>query len=451
MIFRQYFRGLASAALLSVSVTVVVSDDAFARAGEWQAVSPRNALLANAIEREAGGKIGKFYKSRGYRPIWIDDGLIGPNAQVFLRYLDNAELDGLKGSRYEPGELRADIARADSRAPEDLARAEVSLSKAFARYVGDMRRTRDTGMEFVGDGLKPPRLKDDTILKVAARRSFSSYLRNMEWMSPHYVRMRDLLRRALANGSGEQVVDVVRLNLERARVLPSADVRHIVVDSATARLWYYQGGKEVGTMKVVVGAAKTQTPLLAGYLNYAIVNPYWNVPDYLTRDNVARKVLSGRTLDSMHMQVLSDWGPNPRVVDPETVNWQAVAAGRQDVRVRELPGPSNSMGKVKFLFPNDHGIYLHDTPNTDLLRKADRHLSNGCIRLEKAFELGKWMMGKPVTAKTKAPEQAVPLPVPVPVYLTYLTATGTKKGITLLDDVYGRDGRGREASLVSSR
>lgn len=448
MIFRQYYRSLASAALLSVSVAVVVSDDAFAQAGETQTVTSRAALLANAIEREAGGKIGRFYKSRQYRPVWVEDGLIGPDAQVLLRYLDHAELDGLKGSRHDPDELREDIARADSKQPEDLARAEIALSRAFARYVEDMRRTRDVGMEFAGDGLKPPRLKDDTVLRVATRKNFSRYLRGMEWMSPHYVRVRELLRKALANGSDEHVVDVVRLNLERARFLPSADVRHIVVDAATARLWYYQDGKEVGTMKVVVGAAKTQTPLLAGYVNYAILNPYWNVPDYLTRDNVARKILSGRTLDSMHMQVLSDWGPNPRLVDPATVNWQAVAAGQQDVRVRELPGPANSMGKVKFLFPNDHGIYLHDTPNTDLLRKADRHLSNGCIRLEKAFELGKWMMGKPVVARTSEPEQAVPLPVPVPVYLTYLTATGTKKGITLLDDVYGRDGR---VSLASSR
>lgn len=448
MIFRQCFRGLALAALLSVSLAVVFPDVALARAGESPTVPSRNALLADAIEREAGGKIGKFYKARDYRPVWVDDGLIGPDAQVFLRYLGDARLDGLKSSRYDPDGLREDIARADSKAPEDLAKAEVALSKAFARYVQDMRRTRDVGMDFAGDELKPPKLKDDAILKVATRRNFSRYLRNLEWMSPHYGRMRELLRKALANGSAARVVDVVRLNLERARVLPSADVRHIVVDSATARLWYYQDGKEAGTMRVVVGTAQTQTPLLAGYINYAVLNPYWNVPDYLTRDNVARKILSGRTLESMHMQVLSDWGPNPQVVDPRTVNWQAVAAGQQDVRVRELPGPSNSMGKVKFIFPNDHGIYLHDTPNTDLLRKSDRHLSNGCIRLERAFELGKWMMGKALVTKTSEPEQAVPLPVPVPVYLTYLTATGTKKGITLLDDVYGLDGR---MSLASSR
>ncbi len=97
------------------------------------------------------------------------------------------------------------------------------------------------------------------------------------------------------------------------------------------------------------------------------------------------------------------------------------------------------MGKVKFLFPKDEGIYLHDTPARDLLRRSDRHLSNGCIRLEKADELGRWMLGKRLKADGDEPEQPVPLAAPVPVYLTYLTATSTKNGLALLDDVYGRD------------
>jgi murein L,D-transpeptidase YcbB/YkuD len=165
------------------------------------------------------------------------------------------------------------------------------------------------------------------------------------------------------------------------------------------------------------------------------------VPDYLVRDNVAKKVLAGRSLASMHMQVLSDWSEKPAVVDPATIDWQAVAAGRLNVRVRELPGPANSMGRVKFLFPNDKGIYLHDTPNRDLLAKDDRHFSNGCIRLEKASQLGRWLMGKPLPTRLGAPEQPLALPVPVPVYITYLTAGATANGrqVAMLDDVYGRD------------
>lgn len=392
------------------------------------------------MRQEASGKLSEFYQQRGYRPIWIEQGRVGPAARDLLAYLDDASLDGLKPSRYGPEKLRAAIAHARSGDGPALAKAEVLLSDAFVRYVRDMRKTKNVGVTFEGVGLKPRKPDPIAVLRVAVMRDLDGYVEDMGWMSPHYLRMRKLLANALASGAFEDTLDRLRLNRERARVLPSAAVRHIVVDAASARLWYYQDGKQVGTMRVVVGAEKTQTPMLAGYVNYAIVNPYWNIPDYLTRDNVARKVLAGRTLESMHMQVLSDWSANPQVVDPATVDWQGVAEGRKDVRIRELPGPANSMGKVKFLFPNDDGIYLHDTPNRDLLDKDDRHLSNGCIRLEKAAELGRWMMGKPVTGKGRAPEQAVPLPVPVPVYLTYLTATGTADGhVAMLDDVYGRD------------
>lgn len=435
MTFRQFLSGLAPAALFGATIAVSFP----AQASSTLRLAALDGVMEVAIRREAGGKLGKFYESRNYRPLWIEKGLIGRDAQTFLRYLDEADVDGLSDARYKPDKLRQAIAVSDRGDPRDLARAEIALTKAFTRYVQDMRRPVDTSMEFADASLQPQKMDEIAILRVASMKDFSRYMQNMGWMNPQYARVRNMMLTATANDEDPRVTDMLRVNLERARVLPSAAVRHIVVDAASARLWYYQDGEQVGTMKVVVGSAKTQTPMLAGYVNWAIVNPYWNIPDYLTRENVARKVLSGRTLESMHMQVLSDWSADPQVIDPSTIDWQAVADGRLDLRIRELPGPANSMGKVKFLFPNDKGIYLHDTPNRDLFARTNRHVSNGCIRLENAAELGKWMMGKPLDLKSKGVEQAVPLPVPVPVYLTYLTATHTKKGIAFLDDVYGRD------------
>jgi len=180
--------------------------------------------------------------------------------------------------------------------------------------------------------------------------------------------------------------------------------------------------------------------MLAGKLQWAILNPYWNVPDYLAQKSVAPKVLAGRSLASLRMEALSDWSPNAQKLDPATIDWPAVAAGDRVLRLRELPGGANSMGKVKYLFPNKLGIYLHDTPERDLLKKADRHFSNGCIRLENAAQLGQWLLQRPLNSKSKTPEQAVALPVEVPVYLTYLTAVATERGVAFRPDVYGRDG-----------
>ena len=140
------------------------------------------------------------------------------------------------------------------------------------------------------------------------------------------------------------------------------------------------------------------------------------------------------------MRELSDWSASARKLDQSEIDWQAVADGRQQLRVRQLPGGSNAMGKVKFMFPNDLGIYLHDTPSRDLFAKPARQFSNGCVRLEDAQRLGRWFFGKPLAAESGEPEQHEPLPQPVPVYLTYLTAVPSGQGVQFLPDVYGRDG-----------
>ena len=232
---------------------------------------------------------------------------------------------------------------------------------------------------------------------------------------------------------------LIALNLERARLLPGSWVRHVVVDAASARLWYFSKGAQDGTMKVVVGAKESQTPMMAGMVRYATLNPYWNVPSDLVERKLAPKMLAGESFTKKHYEALSDWSANAQILDPASVDWVAVASGRTELRVRQLPGGDNAMGKVKFMFPNDLGIYLHDTPSRDLLAKPARQFSNGCIRLEDAQRLGRWFFGKPLAADSDKPEQHVPLPQPVPVYLTYMTAVPSGSGIQFLPDVYGRD------------
>ncbi|WP_340264120.1 L,D-transpeptidase scaffold domain-containing protein [Sphingobium mellinum] len=229
------------------------------------------------------------------------------------------------------------------------------------------------------------------------------------------------------------------LNMDRARILPGPWVRHVVVDAASAQLWYFSKGQQDGVMKVVVGATESQTPMMAGMVRYATLNPYWNVPTDLVQRKLSHRILEGASLSSLRYEALSDWSASARRLDQSEIDWQSVADGRQQLRVRQLPGGNNAMGTVKFMFPNDLGIYLHDTPSRDLLAKPARHFSNGCVRLEDAQRLGSWFFGKPLKAETDEPEQHVPLPQPVPVYLTYLTAVPTGQGVQFLPDVYGRD------------
>jgi murein L,D-transpeptidase YcbB/YkuD len=397
--------------------------------------------VALAIRDEAGGATKRFYAERGYRPLWAASGRVGRAADLLLGHLESAELDGLKPSSYDLGKLQTRLEAARSGDPRAVARAEIALSDALARYVRDQRdpkRSRSAGMIYADAALKPRKPKPETVLRAAAfPQDFDAYVRDMGWMSQRYVELRTLARRAVGLGAEERAR--LALNLDRARLLPGPWTHHVVVDASSGRLWYYGAGKQAGTMRVVVGAAATQTPMLAGKLQWAILNPYWNVPTYLARDSIAPKVLAGRSLASLKMEALTDWSADARPLPAAEVDWRAVAAGEREIRLRELPGPANSMGRVKFLFPNREGIYLHDTPERDLLKKSDRHFSNGCIRLEDAPALGRWLMQAPLRTARGRVEQAVPLPVQVPVYLTYLTATATARGVAFRDDVYGRD------------
>ncbi len=398
--------------------------------------------LTERIRAEARGKYDDFYESRGYRPIWLANGRVGPTSEKLLAQIADARADGLNPSHYDHEKLRSLIREARSGDPRVLAEAEVALSRAFVRLVTDMREPENAGMTFLDKTMKPRKRDTRTVLRAAALApSFGAYVSSMGWMSPHYMRQRTLMARAMKAGSSEEKLSRIRTNLERARILPSAWTHHIVVDSASGRLWYYQAGAQKGTMRVVVGKPESPTPMYAGVVQYAVLRPYWNVPVDLTRKLIAPKVLAGKSLASLGYEALSDWSENAQKLSPEQIDWRAVANGKQELRVRQLPGPRNSMGRVKFMFPNETGIFLHDTPERNLFKQDTRHFSNGCVRLEDAATLGKWLMGRPLPGGAARPDQVQPLPAPVPIYMTYFTTTETKGGVGFLKDVYRRDGK----------
>ncbi|MBA3511330.1 L,D-transpeptidase family protein [Sphingomonas sp.] len=236
---------------------------------------------------------------------------------------------------------------------------------------------------------------------------------------------------------------LIIVNLERARRLPLATERgrYVLVDVGAAKLFLYENGRPVDSMKVIVGKADTATPMMAAQMRYADVNPYWNVPPELVISLIAPNVLKqGMTyLKDRRYEVLADWSDEAQPIDPATVDWPAVAAGRKEIRVRQLPGGGNSMGQVKFMMPNDFGIYLHDTPNKALFADEDRWVSNGCIRVEDAQRLAAWLMGGLPRAPDPDRPLRVDIPEPVPVFITYLTASATPTGIAFRNDPYRRD------------
>jgi murein L,D-transpeptidase YcbB/YkuD len=235
-------------------------------------------------------------------------------------------------------------------------------------------------------------------------------------------------------------------NIERARILPAAmGARWVWVDVPQQRVELVEGGRVVAWMKAVVGKAATPTPVMNGRISYLALNPYWNLPPDLIAER-ARTVLREGTgvLARERIEVLSGWGDDAAPIPPERVDWAGVAAGTVQVRARQLPGADNMMGAVKFMMPNDLGIYLHDTPMKVLFERPVRLFSAGCVRVSAPRALARWLLGRDLPAGDgpagQRPEQRVDLQAPVPVYITYFTALPDAGGVRFRADPYRRDG-----------
>ena len=408
------------------------------------AATPATAAVGDsaAAEPQSGGSVNDFYRARGGAPLWFTP-TSGHAAQHLLQLLSTAQVDGLNPKRYNIKGLAKALRAASGRDPRAVSRADMMLSQAFVAYARDLARDPGVGIIYVDPELRPAPPSAYALLnQVATARPLTEYVQKMGWMNPVYGQLRQAL--VARRYSNEHQRRLIALNLQRARALPAGNRRYAVVNPVAQRLYMYENGQVVDSMRVVAGKPEAATPMMTAYIRFAVLNPYWNAPPDITANRLAPNVLKqGRSyLKAKGYQVMSDWSDNARVLDPGTVDWKAVAAGRKQIRLRQQPGPANSMGKMKFMFPNKEGIWLHDTPQKDPLEESARLVSAGCVRLEDASRFARWLFGRPIKAQGSKPEQKVPLPAPVPLYITYLTAVPSGSSIAYFDDMYGLDRRG---------
>lgn len=361
-----------------------------------------------------------------------------PAAAELIRLLETARVDGLDPRRYRMRELPRLVRSASGGNPQAVARADRALAEAYIRFAQDLRRAPSVGIVYVDGELRPQAPSASALLaQLRAAPDPAAFIRDMGWMHPYYAQ----LRRQLVEGRVDaQRRPLVQLNLERARSLPASG-RYVLVNVAAQRLFMIEDNRTVDMMRVVVGRPVHPTPMMAALIRFTSLRPYWNVPSDLAADRIVPNVVrqGPSYLRQKGYQVLSDWSERPRILNAASIDWKAVAAGRKEVRLRQLPGPANSMGDMKFMFPNAQGIYLHDTPQDQLFDESARLFSGGCVRLEAAHRLATWLYGRPLRARGATPEQKVPLAKPVPVYLTYLTAVPSGTELAFFDDIYRWD------------
>ncbi|HEU4830397.1 MAG TPA: L,D-transpeptidase family protein [Gemmatimonadales bacterium] len=245
----------------------------------------------------------------------------------------------------------------------------------------------------------------------------------------------------------------IELNLERLRWLPNEfGARYVAVNIPDFQLHAYDEGREVLTMRVIVGDEYDgSTPVFADTMNQVVFRPYWNVPSSIALGEILPLVQRNESyLERNEYEVVPVKGSSP--VDPRSVDWNDLDSTNFPYAIRQKPGPRNALGLVKFLFPNRFDIYMHDTPGDHLFARNERALSHGCIRLEHPDKFAEYVLEgmdgwtpDRIEAAMNAEEQRhVKLKRPIPVYILYLTVFARDGEVHFRPDLYDVDARGME-------
>jgi len=241
-------------------------------------------------------------------------------------------------------------------------------------------------------------------------------------------------------------IDQIKVNLERARwVLHDLPEDVVITDIAGFEVSYRRGGEIIWSTRAQVGKPYRRTPVFRDRIRYLEVNPTWTVPPTILRNDILPKLASAPDyLQQRDMQVLTHDG---RPVDPSTIDWKKYPEQRFPYLLRQNPGPGNALGRIKFMFPNSHAVYLHDTPSRNLFERDQRAFSSGCIRVQRPFELAELLLDDPQWTRARIEEVVasrqttrINLPDPVEVILMYWTVNTTDDGgLVFKPDVYDRD------------
>lgn len=249
----------------------------------------------------------------------------------------------------------------------------------------------------------------------------------------------------ILNESIPDRINQILLTLDKWRWLPNyLGDRYLLVNIPSYLIRAYENNYAMLTKRVVVGAISTPTPIFSEQMQYIEFNPNWGVPySIATKEILPKLKRNSGYLKSHNMELFS----GGKKINPSKVNWSNVSARNFYYNIRQMPGSNNALGVVKFLFPNQYDVYLHDTPSKSLFANAQRAYSHGCIRLEKPLELAEYLLKPDFSPEKiadlvdKGKNKRVFIPQPLPIYLLYLTVwVDESSGQTYFyPDIYNRD------------
>ena len=390
-----------------------------------------------------------FYAERSDPPVWITGMGFSAKAQAAVNEIGKADDWGLTASAFElppAGDLPDNAA--------DQAIAEIKLQLAILKYARFARGGRvDPSSLSVLIDQAPPLLDPKIVLtEIAASSTPDNYLQSLHPKHEQFQRLRQALLKARETAKkprNEQEIQRLLINMERWRWMP-ADLGTVYVQDNVPEFMLYvvKNGKTIHSDKIAVGELRYATPIFSADMQTIVFNPEWTAPPTVVREDLLPNLRRGGWFGGS--SILRQHGLqvkyNGRTVDPGSINWNSV--NMANIAFTQPPGPRNVLGKVKFLYPNKHIVYMHDSIRRDLFKPTVRAIGHNCIRMEKPSRLAQvlltedkgWDAQKVDDLIDKGYDSAVNLDHPVPVHTTYFTAAVDDQGkVTSFSDIYALD------------
>ena len=407
--------------------------------------------------------VWQFYSHRSHAPVWVTkEAAVAP--EEALKVIRTATDHGLVETDYLDQELvqlidaEDDVEEQLKNDPQALARFDVQLTTSLLSLGRDVALGRSRP-QAISQLWKAKRMAPDFVATLAeavtAEGSLAAWLDTVKPVHPEYAALQRTLTainaKQRAAGTPDARAGQIALNLERWRWMPDdLGARHVLVNVPAFYMAARENGMPVLEMKVIVGKPEHATPIFSDEIETAVFSPYWNVPDSIAEGETAPAAARDPGfLRRQNIEILRRTGNGTQVVDPGEVDWDDAEA-LKGLAFRQKPGAGNALGHVKFLFPNPHDVYLHDTPADALFFRNGRALSHGCVRLEMPEELAKyllrdrpeWTEEKIKAAMHAGEEKHVALKEKVPVHIVYFTAWPKGDGdVQIFDDIYGYDAK----------
>lgn len=424
----------------------------------------RNAEKADRVA------LKQFYEERGNEPVWTTSRGLTPAAKAAIEEIGRADDWGLDATAFR---LPAPIQDAEP-SREQRADAEIAVSLAVLQYARYARGGRTDPLSLSRNLDRKPQLLDpgSVIDTAAPTDSPAAYLRALHPQHPQFERLRQAYL-SLKRGGPPPVGQVVQtkgkgkskkkhaakapagpsvrtllVNMEQWRWMPEdLGSFYIWVNIPEYTVRVVKAGRVIHSERVVVGRAKTPTPVFSHEMEQVIFHPYWGVPESIKKNEILPSLARGNigVLERQNLRV----SYRGRDINPATVDW--TKADMRKFHVYQPPGSGNALGIVKFRFPNKHDVYMHDTPSKSLFNASTRAFSHGCMRVRDPLKLAElvlaedrgWTAGRVMAAVQRGPkDNQINLTTKVPVHMTYFTAWVDDDGkIKTFGDIYGHENR----------